>query len=162
MAALRAGAELEQSVALIGVELIPSRLIELDSLCARIIDQLRRRRSGWVGVTASGLGQRLGTHSGPRAHGLVEEGVERVAFVGAGDRQMACREPFAKAERLPLREADFQPNAVELAPHRHRHASEILMDFVFELELPNHRGIVASRPALDANRGIDEAFCSER
>jgi hypothetical protein len=36
------------------------------------------------------------------------------------------------------------------------------VDFIFEVELPNHGGIVASRPALDANRGIDEAFRRER
>jgi hypothetical protein len=52
---------------------------------------------------------------------------------------MAYREPLALAQLPPLREADFEANTIQFAPHRHRYAPQVLVDLVLELELTNHK-----------------------
>jgi hypothetical protein len=51
---------------------------------------------------------------------------------------MTDREPLVLRKRLPLLEADLYTNAVEFAPHRHRHARQAMMDLVFEIKSPDH------------------------
>src|SRR5260221_4100724 len=91
---------------------------------------------------------------------------------------MTNRQPLVLGERLPLLKADLHANAVELAPHRHRHARQTMMHFVFEVKSPNHSptspvlishseprqlpssphsSIVPQAPPLDLNASMNDA-----
>jgi hypothetical protein len=97
------------------------------------------------------VAEALRLNAEPALHCLAQEHAERVALLGGIYGQMADREALAAVQRLPLLEPDFQADAIELAPHRHRHALQALVHLVFEFEFADH---------LDLRRAAQLSGCN--